>query len=200
MTIIESPSLAPGYADPVHDAQRVFRALLAALAEPGLPRELPLRVDAAQEAGIGPALAAVLLALLDSDTGIAWQTSAAARDWLRFHSGARFVPEAQADFVVVDGADARVELARFAQGSDEAPERSATLLWTLPALIGGVRRQWRGPGIAGTRSVALPLPDAFWSQWAVNHRRFPQGVDVIFIAPDAVLGLPRSIAVIEEVG
>ncbi len=51
--------LAPGFADPVHDAQATFRAVMDALARPGLPR--PLTPGLTPPAPLTPELAAVAL-------------------------------------------------------------------------------------------------------------------------------------------
>lgn len=188
-----SDALAPGLADPVHDAQRCFRALLQALSEPGAPVALP--VLTAPGVPLAPALASVLLTLLDGDTRVALDAGSAATQWLRFHTSAPTSTVEEADFVVVTDPARRPALSALASGSDESPERGATLLMALPALDGGVPTRWRGPGICGERAVALPLPPAFWHEWRASQASFPRGVDVLFIGPDAVIGLPRSTAV-----
>ncbi|OYY58481.1 MAG: hypothetical protein B7Y61_24660, partial [Rhizobiales bacterium 35-66-30] len=56
-----------------------------------------------------------------------------------------------------------------------------------------------GPGIE-TRVgfAAAPLPADFSARLAANRQLFPLGVDLILVAPGAVLGLPRSARVIGE--
>jgi alpha-D-ribose 1-methylphosphonate 5-triphosphate synthase subunit PhnH len=188
-------SLTAAFADPVHDSQRVFRALLAALAEPGRAFALPCRIEAAAEVGLCSALAAIVLTLADVDTPLYWaQRTPAGAAWLRFHVGAPLVDSAGAARFVV-GHDAPPRLATLAGGSDEAPADSATLLLRLPRLDGGALMRWRGPGINGARAVALPLPAEFWDDWMAQHARFPLGVDLIVTDGAQVLGLPRSTAV-----
>jgi alpha-D-ribose 1-methylphosphonate 5-triphosphate synthase subunit PhnH len=52
-----------------------------------------------------------------------------------------------------------------------------------------------GPGIADVQSFsAQPLPPDFQNRIAANRARFPRGVDVILVSPDAVAALPRSVA------
>jgi alpha-D-ribose 1-methylphosphonate 5-triphosphate synthase subunit PhnH len=184
-------ALAAGFADPVHDAQRAFRAVLAALARPGRRAALP--------AGAGlplpPALAQCLLALADEDTAVWWDGHAQARtEWLRFHTGApRAALPAAARFAAIEHAHAMPALAAFEPGSAQFPERSATLLIELPSFDAGPALEWRGPGIRDVHAVAVAgLPADFWSQWQANHAAFPQGVDVIFTCNEQLIGLPRS--------
>jgi alpha-D-ribose 1-methylphosphonate 5-triphosphate synthase subunit PhnH len=191
-----APGLAPGLADPAHDAQRLFRAVLDAFSHPGCIVEL---VDApAGPGGLCVAATGCLLTLADRDTPL-WLAPAfgceAVRDYLRFHTGAPLVTErAEATFAVLSHDSA--ELTGFAIGTDSYPDRSATLVIEVPGLGRGAMRSWRGPGIDGTRRVAIDGLDAsFWQAWAENHALFPCGVDVLFVAGRQLTALPRSIAV-----
>lgn len=78
-------------------------------------------------------------------------------------------------------------------GTDAEPERGATLVLQLPALTGGPRMVLRGPGLEGAGALAAQgLPYDFPARWAVNHRRFPRGVDLILCAQNQLCALPRS--------
>ena len=188
--------LAPGLADPGHDAQRLFRAVLDAFAHPGRITSLP-------DAPAGPgticlATAGYLLTLVDRDTPL-WLAPAfdlpAVRDFVRFHTGAPIVAQrAEAVFAVL--AHDRSSLDGFAIGTDPYPDRSATLVIEVPVLGAGTTRLWRGPGIDGEKAVAVAgLGTDFWQAWADNHALFPCGVDIVFTAGSQLLALPRSIAV-----
>jgi alpha-D-ribose 1-methylphosphonate 5-triphosphate synthase subunit PhnH len=192
-------TVAAGFADPVFDAQRTFRAVLEALARPGRCQQAGAGL--VLPAGLDPATYAVALCLLDADTP-AWLSPSLARagvaESLRFHCGCPIV-EAQgaAAFALVAAPDAP-PLAAFPAGDDRYPDRSATLLWQLPALDGGAPLELTGPGIDGTTTIApAGLPADFPAQWAANHARYPRGVDVVLIAGDGLIGLPRSVAVRE---
>lgn len=193
--------VSAGFADPVHDAQTAFRAILDALSRPGQ------RVAVGQPVkslAIGPAMAHVLLALTDDDTAVWWQhDERAAIDWLRFHTGAyQAGAPADASFAVLTDAAGLPRIADFASGSAEAPERSATLLLEVVSLDKGPSVEWRGPGILGTQTVCIAgLSDDFWAQWQANQAAFPQGVDIIFTCEGEALGLPRTTRVrrLEEV-
>ena len=74
-----------------------------------------------------------------------------------------------------------------------SPERSTTLIVQLPALDGGPPMRANGPGLAAPVTLApAGLPDGFWAQWADNRARFPSGVDLVLVAGDAIVGLPRT--------
>jgi alpha-D-ribose 1-methylphosphonate 5-triphosphate synthase subunit PhnH len=189
--------LAPGLADPAHDAQRLFRVVLDAFAHPG--RVVSLPDPPAGPGTICPATAAYLLTLVDRDTPL-WLASEfdlpAVRDFVRFHTGAPIVAERGDAVFAVRAHDIASSLEGFAIGTDPCPDRSATLVIEVPVLGAGTARRWRGPGIAGETAVAVGgLAADFWRAWADNHALFPCGVDIVFAAGSQLLALPRSIAV-----
>jgi alpha-D-ribose 1-methylphosphonate 5-triphosphate synthase subunit PhnH len=189
-------ALAPGFSDPGHDAQRLFRAVLDAFAHPGRIMSLP--DPPAGPGAISPATAAYLLTLVDRDTPL-WLAPEferpAVRDFVRFHTGAPIVARRdEAVFAVL--AHDTASLDGFAIGTDPYPDHSATLVIEVPVLGAGAARRWRGPGIDGQAAVAVGgLGADFWQAWADNHALFPCGVDVVFAAGSQLLALPRSIAV-----
>ena len=193
--------ISAGFADPVHDAQTAFRAVLDALSRPGRQFAVGQPVN---HLALGPAMAHLLLALTDDDTAVWWQqTHPAAANWLRFHTGANLAatPEGAA-FAVLVSAASLPPLDAFAAGSVENPERSATLLVEVASFDTGPAVEWRGPGILGMQTVRIAgLSDDFWAQWQANHALFPQGVDVVFTCGGVALGLPRTTRVrrLEEI-
>jgi alpha-D-ribose 1-methylphosphonate 5-triphosphate synthase subunit PhnH len=199
-------TLSPGFADPVGAAQATFRAVLTALSEPGKLLELELAPDLGfrPPAPLGLAAAAIALSLLDGDTPL-WcdPASRPATPSLRFHTGAPLVeaPE-HARFALIADPALLPSLAAFDAGSDEYPDRSATLIIEVaafgPRATGGTELVLRGPGIPERRSLAVRgLPAGFLAEWRANHARFPRGVDVILTAGAQLAGLPRS-TLIEE--
>ena len=184
-----------GFADPVFGAQGSFRALMDALANPGLAQAL---VAAEHPVGLVPDLAAVALTMCDHDAEV-WLDPALAGDpdvvaWLRFQTGAPLATEpAQAQFALVSDAAALPALSRFALGSDEYPDRSTTIALAVTSLEGGPVLTLRGPGIKEARTIApVGLPDGLLVQWADNGALFPRGVDVLLLSGGQVIGLPRT--------
>ncbi|MCJ2139309.1 phosphonate C-P lyase system protein PhnH [Methylobacterium sp. E-066] len=194
--------LAPGFADPVHDAQGTFRAVMDALARPGLLQ----RLDAGLEppTPLTPELAAIALALTDADTPVWLDAGLAAAPevaaYLRFHTGAPLTDDpARAAFALIRDPARCPPLARFAQGTPAYPDTSTTLVFAHDAITSGEGLNLAGPGINGMTRIALtPLPDSFVAQRAENRAGFPLGVDLILAAPGLVAGLPRSTAVTES--
>lgn len=185
---------AAGFHDPVQQSQQAFRILLDAMARPG--RVLELSDDCGHPEDLSPVLAAGLLTLADLDTPVwlgAGFDTPVMRDWLRFHTGAPLAMKAdQAALALLDAA-AMPALERFSLGTDEAPERGATLLVQVPSLDGAAAMTWRGPGIKD--SVAMPLcglDAAVWRQRAQLPAVFPRGLDIYLGCGRQVIGLPRS--------
>lgn len=194
-------ALAAGFADPVHDAQRTFSALMRAMAEPGRP--VPLASDLDPPAPLTREAAATALALLDYETPVfldrALAAAPAVARFLRFHTGAPVVEDpAAARFALVADAAALPDLAAFAQGEPDYPDRSATLLVQVSAIEDGPLIL-EGPGIAGCRGFgATPLPADFAARLAANRAAYPLGVDLFLVAPGAICGLPRTVMPVRE--
>jgi alpha-D-ribose 1-methylphosphonate 5-triphosphate synthase subunit PhnH len=185
----------------VFDGQKVFRAAMDALANPG--RMQPLGTLATPPAPLTAELAALALTLCDHDSPVwldaALATAPAVADWLRFHTGAPITSDKQqAMFALVSDPGAVPRLEDFALGTDEYPDRSTTLIIAVDGLENGPAFDLRGPGIKDVARLApRPLPGDFVLQWTENRQQFPRGVDVIFVAPGAVAGLPRTTRIVE---
>ncbi|BBF93050.1 phosphonate C-P lyase system protein PhnH [Blastochloris tepida] len=197
---LASVALAPGFADPVFDAQRTFRTVMAAMARPG--RIEALASELAPPAPMTPALAALALTLADQDTPV-WldQPLAASPDiaaFLRFHAGAPIVADpAEAAFALVSDSRAMPPFDAFAQGSDAYPDRSATLLVQVERFA-GPPLTLAGPGLEGTADFAAsPLPADFAERLTANQAMFPRGVDLVLCTADRIMALPRSVRLVE---
>jgi alpha-D-ribose 1-methylphosphonate 5-triphosphate synthase subunit PhnH len=190
---------ALAFADPTFESQAAFRRIMRALSAPGTI--LACGQALAPPAPLARAAAAALLTLADFETPlwIAPSFPAAVGDYLAFHSGApRAAAPDKAAFALVDLSADGLDLARFAFGTAEYPDRSTTIVAQAASLDAGPRLRLAGPGIKGEATLALsPLPVDFVAQWAANRAGFPLGVDLIFVADDRLAALPRSTAIIE---
>ncbi|MGD1876353.1 MAG: phosphonate C-P lyase system protein PhnH [Kiloniellaceae bacterium] len=201
-TGIDTAELKPGLADPVHDSQRLFRGLLDAMSHPGRPIDLAALKDGPVlpegPLPLDPATTAAALTLFDYDTPlwIDWiADTPQVRAYLKFHCGCAISDRSQAAaFGLVTDPENMPRLGLFAQGVDQYPDRSATLLLQVPSLEGGPEVTLRGPGIRdAARMAPAGLPDWFWNDWRLNAGQFPLGVDIFFTCGATVVGLPRSI-------
>lgn len=206
MTITALPSMnagthTPGFSEPVHDAQHTFRAVLEAMARPTLEQRIAaVRGEGAltTPAPLGETVGAILLTLCDEQTPLwldpALRASSEVCAWLTFHTGATIVDNARdALFVVASSPSAAPELNSLAQGSDEEPHLSATLIIDAARTRGVASMIATGPGI--NRQVewnGAGLPSNFLNQWQANTERFPRGVDVLLADIASVRALPRT--------
>lgn len=186
-------SLDGGFTDPVLQSQGVFHALMHALANPGMRRDMALSL--APPSPLTAELAAVALTLCDHDT-LLWLdpglANAAVLDWLRFHTGAPIIRQRDlAAFAFCQSG--ALELSQFQQGTDFYPDRSTTIV--LPVSFGGAGEALdvSGPGIDGAIALAVAgLPPDFPTQWHENMAQFPRGVDLLLVGDGQVVGLPRT--------
>ncbi|MFG1222824.1 phosphonate C-P lyase system protein PhnH [Xanthobacter wiegelii] len=193
--------LSAGFADPVHDAQRSFAAVMRAMAEPGQP--VPLASDLDPPAPLSREAAACALALLDYETPVfldaALSAEPAVAAFLRFHTGAPVVDDpAAARFALIADGAALADFGLFAQGEPDYPDRSATLIVQVESFGAGAIAI-EGPGIRGRRSfAAAPLPADLPARLTANRALYPLGIDLILTGPGTVMGLPRSVTPVME--
>lgn len=192
---IASDSLAGGFNDPVFQGQAVFRQVMDAMARPGTLKTLS--DDAGAPAPLGAAAGALALTLLDHDTPV-WLSAnlqkSATPGWLSFHTGAPLAQEkVEARFAFVGAGATLPSFGLFSAGTQDYPDRSATLIIEIAGFEGPSALKLTGPGIAGGRTIhPQGLPEGFLRQWADNHVLFPRGVDVVLTADNRFLCLPRT--------
>jgi alpha-D-ribose 1-methylphosphonate 5-triphosphate synthase subunit PhnH len=208
-------STVPGFANPVDDAQAVFRAVLAAFSRPGIPVFLASRNLPPPVPGLSQNLLALALAFCDGDTPL-WLDAATdtpeARHHLRFHCAAPFAAEPSgASFIFISRPEDMPRLSAFNSGRADFPDRSATLV--INAALAGARAadmELSGPGVKGSdrgswqRFRVSGLPAWFWKDWDENRAAYPLGVDIVFADVETsgsggpsvtLLGLPRTVRV-----
>ncbi|TRC83947.1 phosphonate C-P lyase system protein PhnH [Mesorhizobium sp. WSM4303] len=193
---IATQSIDGGFADPVFNAQTVFRAVMDAMARPGSVQ--PLAAFARPPAPLSATAGAIALSLCDHDTPLwldpALQAPAAAKSWLGFHAGAPLAnTPADAHFALIANPAEMAALDGFSQGTQDYPDRSTTLILQVSDLTSGNPLLLEGPGIETTATIApAQMPRHFVEQWKQNSQRFPRGVDIILAARDGIACLPRT--------
>jgi len=193
---------ASAYPDRVLRAQSTFRSILDAVARPGCVQPLDEIVDppAPLSAGAG----AIALTLCDHDTPV-WLDAAlrgneAVSQWLRFHCGCPITEKSgEAAFAFVSDPRQIPTFDEFNLGSADYPDRSTTIVLQVESLENGTPLKLVGPGIRGQAFItADPLPADMAARLAFNRALFPRGVDLLLVTPRAVVGLPRSLSVVEN--
>ena len=200
-TIAELPA---GFADKVKSAQSTFRSVMEAMAHPGSVQRAAAEVGAPVAMMRGTA--AIALTLFDHDTPI-WldpkmsETSEVAK-WLKFHTSAPVVADSSiCSFALIGDAGALPDLSRFALGTNEYPDRSTTLIVQIKDLSSGERYGLRGPGIDGSAVLQATIePENLFERLAVNAALFPRGIDVVLVADDAIVAIPRTTRLVSRGG
>jgi alpha-D-ribose 1-methylphosphonate 5-triphosphate synthase subunit PhnH len=186
-----------GFQDPAVDSAHAFRAIMGAMSRPGSILDLSPRLTAPRP--LFRTTAAAALTLCDFQAAIWIAPALRSREvetYLRFHTGASLTDRPdEAQFVLLAAEEVDPDIQRFAQGTHEYPDRSATLLIQVDG-FGGDDVELTGPGIRSASRFAVEgLGPSFWAAMAENHARFPVGVDVIFTSPSGIAALPRSTAI-----
>jgi alpha-D-ribose 1-methylphosphonate 5-triphosphate synthase subunit PhnH len=200
-TVAELPA---GFVDKVLSAQATFRSVMDAMARPGSVQRIAAAAGA--PAAMMRGTAAIALTLFDHDTPL-WldprmcESSDVAK-WLKFHTGAPVVADSSiCSFALIGEARALPALDRFAFGTSEYPDRSTTLILQVESLTQGPALELRGPGIDGTAVLpaAIQPPDLF-ERLAINAALFPRGIDVVLVADDAIVAIPRTTRLVAKGG
>lgn len=179
-------ALTGGFDTPPIDAARAFRAALNAMARPGT---IELVGGATPPAPLSVAAAVLILTLTDGTTPLhlaGAHDCAAVRDWITFQTGAPFVAATDAVFAIGTW-DALQPINRFAIGTADYPDRSATLIVEL-ADLAATGARLTGPGIREAALLSLPETAVF----VANRARYPLGFDTYLTAGNSLAALPRS--------
>lgn len=198
-TIAELP---PGFADKVLSAQSTFRSVMDAMARPGSVQRIVPMAGAPETMMRGTA--AIALTLFDHDTPLWLDTrmseSSDVVKWLKFHTGAPVVRDSSvASFALISDGALLPALERFALGTSEYPDRSTTVIVQVESLDTGRSFELRGPGIDGVATLQAAIkPADLFERLRVNEALFPRGIDVVLVADDAVVAIPRTTRVVSK--
>jgi len=198
-TIAELP---PGFADKVLSAQSTFRSVMDAMARPGSVQRIVPGAGAPERMMRGTA--AIALTLFDHDTPL-WLDARMAESpdmvkWLKFHTGAPVVQDSSiASFALIGDGGALPPIERFALGTGEYPDRSTTLILQVDSLDAGRSFELRGPGIDGATMLNASIkPFDLFERLHVNEALFPRGIDVVLVADDALVAIPRTTRIVSK--
>ena len=200
-TIAELPA---GFADKVLSAQSTFRSVMDAMARPGSIQRIAVATGAPSPLMHGAA--AIALTLFDHDTPVwldpAMSETADVTKWLKFHTGAPVIADSSVcSFALIGDADGLPGLDRFAFGNNEYPDRSTTLILQVESLTCGRLFELQGPGIDGTSVLRASIaPENLFERLAVNAALFPRGIDVVLVADDAIVAIPRTTRLVARDG
>ncbi len=183
---MQTEALEGGFVNAPVDAAMAFRSVMNAMARPGCIERLQ---GGTPPAPLSVAAGTLALTLCDADTPVYLAPgfdSPAIRDWFAFHTGAPMAARGQAMFAFGDWASL-MPLADFPIGTAQYPDRSATLIVEVEALV-SQGATLRGPGIRDQASLNVPDPQAL----IANAAQFPMGLDFFFCCCDQMAGLPRT--------
>nr|WP_325248695.1 phosphonate C-P lyase system protein PhnH [Amylibacter sp.] len=183
---MELSALSGGFDNAAHQSATAFRAIMNVMARPGVIETV---TGAVPPKGLSIAAGSLLLTLCDPETNLHLAgdlDTKTIRDWLTFHTGAPIVPAAQADFAIGAWEDL-MPLTQYAIGTDQYPDRSATLIVEMPELAQSCVTL-TGPGIQTSTALSLPAIEPL----QLNAALFPLGCDFFFTAGDQIAALPRT--------
>jgi alpha-D-ribose 1-methylphosphonate 5-triphosphate synthase subunit PhnH len=198
-TVAELPA---GFADKVLSARSTFRSVMDAMARPGAVQRIVAATGG--PAAMMRGAAAVALTLFDHDTPV-WLDSrmAATSDvtkWLKFHTGAPVIADSSiCSFALIGDARELPPLDCFSFGTDEYPDRSTTLILQVESLTEGPAFDLSGPGIDGAVVLRARItPPELFERLAINAALFPRGIDLVLVADDAIVAIPRTTRLIAK--
>jgi alpha-D-ribose 1-methylphosphonate 5-triphosphate synthase subunit PhnH len=198
-TFAELPS---GFADKVLSAQTTFRSVMDAMARPGSVHCIASASGTPH--GVMRGTAAIALTLFDHDTPL-WldprmSEAPEVEKWLKFHTSAPIVSDPSiCSFALIGNAAELPALDRFSFGTNEYPDRATTLILQVESLREGLAFELSGPGIDGTTVLQARIePLDLFARLAINAKLFPRGIDVVLVADDAVVAIPRTTRLVAE--
>jgi alpha-D-ribose 1-methylphosphonate 5-triphosphate synthase subunit PhnH len=192
---LDHETLTGGFAEPVFNAQSVFKMMMDGMARPGTIQAVAPEI--APPAPLGIAAGAIALTLCDHDTPV-WLSAGldrpAVSGWLGFHTGAPVLDDKlEARFAFAEAGTVLASFGQFPVGTQEYPDRSTTLILEIESLEGGSELALSGPGIREIETIAPKgLPENFLRIWNENRGHFPRGVDLVLTAGRRFVCLPRT--------
>ncbi len=181
----------------VFDCQKIFKALMNALARPGQIFNTKESIDKIE--GEHTALLAAALTVLDNRCGFYTNGDAGFAEEVREQTLAKESEVKEADYILITSdALSREECTALLQnakvGTLPEPHKSCTFFIEIESLQEGEEGTLQGPGIQETRTVLLPTQAWMWLEVRdAMQYEFPCGVDMFFVTPKGEwVGIPRT--------
>ncbi len=180
--------------DEVFDAQKVFRRLLEAMANPG--RQCDIRLQSEKLFGEAPDMLALAMTLLDASVSFCAPENPVLTEQIILLTHAKSVSPEQADYLFISSGDLLPTIIETAKkGTLENPHASATCIVKIPD--GQTEQQvlLSGPGVDGQTGATVPcdIMQAIGLRDAQEYE-YPQGIDYIFLLPESkLLCIPRLV-------
>ncbi|MFC7078619.1 phosphonate C-P lyase system protein PhnH [Haloarcula halophila] len=169
--------------DPVHDTRRTFDGLLSAMSRPGTVHEVP-----------APADHAVVATLVDHEVTIA-TADESLRDALSGQG--RLEPAALEEADIVHVRDHSVDVRACKRGSLVEPSEGATVVYRVDSVAAGsgpgTTVTLSGPGVDGTATLSVSLPESALAALAEAQSEYPRGIDAVLSGTDRLAAVPRSV-------
>lgn len=189
----QAQNILPGFSEPVQQSQQTFRKVLDAMSHPGRIVKLDDTPEGPET--LSAAATAVCLTLLDFETPV-WldKTAEQGAGYLKFHCNCPITDlSTSAQFAVIGDANAIESLERFNLGSNNNPERAATLIVEVSHIDNEADFTLSGPGIKDQAYLNIQgISDQFKQLIAENNLLFPRGLDFIFTCGHQLVAIPRS--------
>jgi alpha-D-ribose 1-methylphosphonate 5-triphosphate synthase subunit PhnH len=182
-----------GFDDPALGSQQTFRAILAAMEQPGRLVTVPENPYAPDV--LNSASAAACLTLLDYETPV-WtdiDEGSPAIGWLQFGCGSSIVTEpCMANFALITNPAAMPALDYFRIGRYEYPEKATTIVVQVDDILPVPDdKQFNIFGNNTNRLELVGVPENFWRQWQQISRLYPAGLDIFFTCDDVLTAWPK---------
>lgn len=193
--------------DVVHDAQRVFRLLLEAMAKPGTIVDLNFTGTGNPLHHVAAALAFTLL-----DTEVAFAVCLDDAEplvaWIKRMTLSRMAPIVEADYIFADGRE-KAENPLWGRLTDRTslvqPEAVATLFLVVEHIgtepgSSSLAYLLQGPGIKDRRTLYVQGLEPAWLELrSVWNREYPVGIDWVLYTPAGTMAcLPRATKVQQQ--
>ncbi|MBN9003978.1 MAG: phosphonate C-P lyase system protein PhnH [Rhizobiales bacterium] len=194
--------LPAGLADKVMSAQSVFRSVMEAMARPASVQ--PITPSVGTPSRMMRGTAAIALTLFDHDTPVwldtAFSETLEVAKWLKFHTGTPVVADPSiCSFALIGDVAALPELMKFSVGTDTYPDRSTSIILQVASLTQGPSYELSGPGIDGVAAFKATIePSDLFDRLAINASLFPRGIDVVLVADDVIVAIPRTTKLVKR--